>query len=183
MNETLTTVRGTIVTDPVVRRYGDDPVVRCRVASNIRYRDRETGEWRTSGTLYFSATCWGALAERIGGRLAKGDAVLVQGRLQTNEYETDGVRRSDLEMRVTAIGPDMSRMDVTVRRRPSDADGTAGSGVAGGSAEGRPGDDTDPFGHAPDVDPGDGDDDPAESVAPGLVGAGAGPLGASPAPF
>lgn len=118
MNET--TVRGNIITDPSSRRVGDDPVFSFRVASNSRYQDRDTGEWKNGSTLYFTATCWGHLAEKAGGKLVKGDAVIVSGRLQTNEYEREGVVRRDLEMRVTGIGPDMARMDVTVRRPKSE---------------------------------------------------------------
>ena len=118
MNET--TVRGNIITHPSSRRVGDDPVFSFRVAANSRYQDRDTGEWKNGSTLYFTATCWGHLAEKAGGKLVKGDAVIVSGRLQTNEYEREGVVRRDLEMRVTGIGPDMARMDVTVRRQKSD---------------------------------------------------------------
>ena len=145
MNETLTTVRGTVITNPSTRRVGEQTVVRFRMASNSRYQDRETGEWRTGGTLYLSVACWGRLAQRAGGLVAKGDGLLVQGRLQTNEYEVDGVRRSDLEMRAAAMGPDLSRMDVTFRRREGEgsAAGEDDSAVGVGDTEdGMDGDDT-----------------------------------------
>ena len=140
MNETQTTVRGTIITDPVTRRVGTDQVFTFRVASNTRYLDRTSGEWKTGGTLYFSANCWGTLAQRASGRLFKGDAVLVHGRLLTNEYEKDGRIQRDLEMRVNAIGPDMSRMEVTTKRirfdpvEPASArDGVPGEGEETGA--------------------------------------------------
>ena len=126
MNETQTTVRGTIITDPLTRRVGDDEVFTFRVASNTRYQDRNSGEWKTGGTLYFSANCWGRLAQRTAGRLFKGDAVRVHGRLLTNEYEKDGKLMRDLEMRVSALGPDLSRMDVTVKRAESDSSAEGG---------------------------------------------------------
>ena len=154
MNETQTTVRGTIITDPVTRRVGTDQVFTFRVASNTRYQDRTTGEWKTGGTLYFSANCWGTLAQRTAGRLFKGDGILVQGRLLTNEYEKDGRVQRDLEMRVISIGPDMSRMDVTAKRfrfDPRDPEGT-GSGESGSEGldpgadvAGGPGADGDPM--------------------------------------
>lgn len=135
MNETQTTVRGTIITDPITRRVGTDQVFTFRVASNTRYLDRTSGEWKTGGTLYFSANCWGTLAQRTAGRLFKGDAVLLHGRLLTNEYEKDGRIQRDLEMRVNAIGPDMSRMDVTAKRIRFDpiepGDGRAGEPEGG----------------------------------------------------
>lgn len=124
MNETTTTVRGTVITDPRMRRVGDDQVFSFRVASNTRYLDRQSGEWKTGGTLYFSANCWGRLAQRAGTVFCKGDGVIVHGRLLTNEYEKDGHLMRDLEMRVTALGPDLSRMDVTVKRaEPDSAEG------------------------------------------------------------
>ena len=117
---TQTTVRGTVITDPTTRRVGDDQVFSFRVASNTRYQDRNTGEWKTGGTLYFSANCWGRLGQRAAGTLCKGDGIIIHGRLLTNEYEKDGRLQRDLEMRVTALGPDLSRMDVTVRRAAPD---------------------------------------------------------------
>ncbi|MBB1056606.1 single-stranded DNA-binding protein [Dietzia sp. B19] len=128
MNETHTTVRGTVITDPTTRRVGEDSVFSFRVASNTRYQDRDTGEWKTGGTLYFSANCWGRLAQRASGTLVKGDGIIVQGRLLTNEYEKDGRIQRDLEMRVTALGPDLSRMDVTMRRAQVEGSGTSPEG-------------------------------------------------------
>ncbi|EFV93286.1 single-strand binding protein [Dietzia cinnamea P4] len=122
MNEAQTTVRGTVITNPTTRRVGDDQVFSFRVASNTRYQDRTSGEWKTGGTLYFSANCWGRLAQRASGSICKGDGVIVHGRLLTNEYEREGHLMRDLEMRVSALGPDLSRMDVTVRRAKPDED-------------------------------------------------------------
>ena len=178
MNETLTTVRGTVITDPATRRVGDSAVLSFRVASNARYQDRETGEWRSGGTLYLGAACWGRLAEKVSGRIAKGDAVLVQGRLVTNEYEKDGNRYRDLEMRVSAIGTDLSRMDVTVRRpaRTEGEGGDSGTGEPGSTASGHAGD-----GPSDDDAPGAGIDG-EDSTRRGGVLAGAG-VGGADAPF
>jgi single-strand DNA-binding protein len=166
MNETLTTVRGTVITDPTTRRVGDDQVFTFRVASNTRYQDRTTGEWKTGGTLYFSANCWGRLAQRAPGSVCKGDGIIIHGRLLTNEYERDGRINRDLEMRVSALGPDLSRMDVSVRRASQEEPAFA---TGGGDPEGS-GAPVDPaevmaIGSV-DTDPDDEDAD----EAPGLVG-------------
>lgn len=135
MYETQTTVRGTVITDPTTRRVGDDSVFSFRVASNTRYQDRDTGEWKTGGTLYFSANCWGRLGQRASGVLVKGDGIIIQGRLLTNEYEKDGRLQRDLEMRASALGPDLSRMDVSMRRaRPDEAAPVAGDEGTTGTA-------------------------------------------------
>ncbi|EYT64548.1 single-stranded DNA-binding protein [Dietzia sp. UCD-THP] len=172
MNETHTTVRGTVITDPTTRRVGEDSVFSFRVASNTRYQDRDTGEWKTGGTLYFSANCWGRLAQRASGTLVKGDGIIVQGRLLTNEYEKDGRIQRDLEMRVTALGPDLSRMDVTMRRAQAEGsgpapDGPAPDGHAAGGLRGAEGD-----GDVMEIGSRDADDDPTERAAvSGLAGA------------
>ena len=65
MNETQTTVRGTIITDPVTRRVGDDEVFSFRVASNTRYQDRTTGEWKTASSWIIAASSSGLLPPSI----------------------------------------------------------------------------------------------------------------------
>jgi single-strand DNA-binding protein len=47
--------------------------------------------------------------------LRKGDPVIVVGHVYTSEYEDrDGNRRSNLEMRATSVGPDLSRSIVRI---------------------------------------------------------------------
>lgn len=175
MNETQTTARGTVITDPQTRRVGDDQVFSFRVASNTRYFDRQSGEWKTGGTLYFSANCWGRLAERAAGKIVKGDGVIVHGRLLTNEYERDGRLNRDLEMRVSAMGPDMSRMDVSVRRAKSED--SPWSGVAGDQTD--DGDEAANELGSVEVSDGDGDDGQGDEVGSEALETEAGSLAAA----
>jgi single-strand DNA-binding protein len=47
----------------------------------------------------------------------KGDPVMATGELRTNEYTTkEGIARSDLEMRATAVGPDLARCIAKIER-------------------------------------------------------------------
>ena len=109
MFETPLTVIGTIVTDPQRRRVGDQELVKFRVASNSRRRTGE-GTWEPGNSLFLTVNCWGKLATGVGGSLAKGDAVIVQGQVYTSEYDDrDGNRRSSVELRANAVGPDLSR--------------------------------------------------------------------------
>ena len=117
MFETPFTVVGTIITDPILRRVGDQEVYKFRVASNSRRRTAE-GQWEPGNSLYVSVNCWGkGLVKGVGASLGKGDPVIVVGFVHTSEYDDrDGVRRSSLEMRATAVGPDLSRSTATVDR-------------------------------------------------------------------
>jgi len=109
MFETHLTVVGRVVTDPRRRVVGDQEVISFRVASNSRRRTGD-GTWEPGNSLYITVNCWGKLVTGVGAGLYKGAPVIVVGDVFTSEYDDkEGVRRSSLEMRATAVGPDLSR--------------------------------------------------------------------------
>ncbi|TQR76852.1 single-stranded DNA-binding protein, partial [Mycobacterium hodleri] len=117
MFETPFAMAGTIVTDPILRRVGDQQVFKFRVASNSRRRTAE-GTWEAGNSLFVNVNCWGRLVTGVGGALVKGDPVVVVGHLYTSEYEDkDGIRRSSVEVRATSVGPDLSRCTVRIEQR------------------------------------------------------------------
>jgi single-strand DNA-binding protein len=153
MFETPLTVIGRIVTDPQRRRVGDQEVMKFRVASNARRRTGE-GTWEAGNSLFITVNCWGKLATGVGGSLAKGDAVIVVGQVYTSEYEDrEGVRRSSVELRANAVGPDLSRYIAKIEKHgqpggtaatPDGAvGGTPGEAHAVENAEDHPADDAD----------------------------------------
>jgi len=117
MFETPFTVVGNIITDPVLRRVGDQQVYKFRVASNSRRRTAE-GNWEPGNSLYVSVNCWSkGLVKGVGASLGKGDPVIVVGYIHTSEYDDrEGNRRSSLEVRATAVGPDLARSTASVDR-------------------------------------------------------------------
>lgn len=118
MFETPFTVVGNIVTHPVRLRFGDQELFKFRVASNSRRRSA-SGTWEPGNSLYVTVNCWGNLARGVSASLGRGDAVVVVGHLYTSEYEDkDGVRRSSVEVRATAVGPDLSRCIAKVELLP-----------------------------------------------------------------
>ncbi|PND59419.1 hypothetical protein CRM90_04315 [Mycobacterium sp. ENV421] len=109
MFETHLTVVGRVVTDLRRRVVGDQEVISFRVASNSRRRTGD-GTWEPGNSLFITVNCWGKLVTGVGAGLYKGAPVIVVGDVFTSEYDDkDGVRRSSLEMRATAVGPDLSR--------------------------------------------------------------------------
>ncbi len=107
MFETHLTVVGRIVTD-LRRRVvgGDQELISFRVASNSRRRTGD-GTWEPGNSLFITVNCWGGkLVTGVGAGLYKGAPVIVVGDVFTSEYDDkEGVRRSSLEMRATAVGP------------------------------------------------------------------------------
>jgi single-strand DNA-binding protein len=121
MFETPITVVGNIVNDPHGRRVGDQEVIKFRVASNSRRRTAD-GTWEPGNSLFVTVNCWGRLVTGVGAALRKGDPVIAVGHVYTSEYEDrDGNRRSSLEMRATAVGPDLSRSIVRIIEKTGSA--------------------------------------------------------------
>lgn len=111
MNEI--TITGNLVNSPVLRTYGTQQMTRFRLAHNHSYRDPGTGDWIDKGTTFIEVSCWRSLAVNVTESIGKGSAVIVSGRLKSNEWEkeVDGriEKRTSFEIEATAIGPDLSR--------------------------------------------------------------------------
>jgi len=139
MFETSMTVVGRIITDPRRRLVAGQEVISFRVAANSRRRTAE-GTWEPGNTLYVTVNCWGRLVTGVGAALYKGAPVIATGTVHTSEYEDrEGAKRSSLEMRATAVGPDLSRVIVRIeqpRQSPVDGVEDAPEGGAFGGAEG-----------------------------------------------
>ncbi|MBF6172070.1 single-stranded DNA-binding protein [Nocardia blacklockiae] len=126
MYEANTAVVGNVITHPVRRSLpSGEQVVSFRMASNARRFDRQTGEWVDNGTLYLTVSCWRRMVEGVDASIRRGDPIIAYGQLRTSEYRTrEGADRHDLEMRASALGPDLGRCSAPVVRQPS---GNSGS--------------------------------------------------------
>ncbi|MFM8597564.1 MAG: single-stranded DNA-binding protein [Mycobacterium sp.] len=150
MFETPITVVGRIITDLRRRVVAGQEVISFRVASNSRRRTAE-GTWEPGNTLYITVNCWGKLVTGVGAGLYKGAAIIAVGTVHTSEYEDrDGVKRSSLEMRASAVGPDLAWTIARIEQPPQPR-GAAETAEAGGTdgdpdgdSDGEPGSEADP---------------------------------------
>ena len=125
MFETPITVVGRIITDFRRRVVAGQEVISFRVASNSRRRTAD-GNWEPGQTLYMTVNCWGKLVTGVGAGLYKGAPIIAVGTVHTSEYEDrDGVKRSSLEMRATAVGPDLAKVIVRIEQPPQAHDAEA----------------------------------------------------------
>ena len=134
MFETPITVVGRIITDPRRRVVGEQEVISFRVASNSRRRTAEGG-WEPGNTLYITVNCWGKLVTGVGAALYKGAPVIAVGTVHTSEYEDrEGAKRSSVELRASAVGPDLSRAIVRIEQpaRPQGEESQAAGSTTGG---------------------------------------------------
>jgi single-strand DNA-binding protein len=83
------TVEGRMVNDPELRFAPSGTAVgKFRIVASSR--KQVDGEWVDDKTLWMQVTCFKQLAENCVDSLQKGDLVVVTGRLETDEWETEG---------------------------------------------------------------------------------------------
>ena len=96
---------GRLTRDPELRYIPSGTAV-CTLplAVSRRFPDKEkSGEWREE-VAYINVVTWREMAERCGERLRKGSPVLVEGTLQSRNWETqDGQKRSTIEVRALRV--------------------------------------------------------------------------------
>jgi len=103
----VVTLLGHLTRDPELR-YTPSGTAVCQVglALNRRWRD-QAGESQQE-TTFVEVTAWGKQAETVSSYCQKGRAVVVEGRLQQESWETEaGEKRSRLKVvaqRVTFLG-------------------------------------------------------------------------------
>ena len=133
MYETYVTIVGRVISDPEYKQTRNDvEVTNFRMASNERRYDKESQQWIDGDSLFVDVTCWRRLAFAVHACLAKGDPVVVTGRLFTRGFEVDGKRRSVTQLDATSVRPDLTRCTVTVRRRRDNRPNELGAVELGG---------------------------------------------------
>lgn len=89
---------GNLTRDPEVRQIPSGmSVADLGLAINENYKNKQ-GEM-VETTCYVDVVVWGRTAETCGQYLKKGSPVLVEGRLQLDQWEKDGEKRSKLRVR------------------------------------------------------------------------------------
>jgi single-strand DNA-binding protein len=98
---------GTLGRDPEMKFMPNgNAVVTVSVATDESYNDKSSGQ-KVEKTEWHRMTAFGKLAEIIGQYLKKGSKAYFEGKLKTNEYEKDGIKRYSTEIVVN----DMMMLD------------------------------------------------------------------------
>ena len=107
---------GNLVEDPELRFTPSGvPMAKLRFAVNRRWRD-QGGEWQEE-TSYFGGTLWRDHAENAAESLHKGARVIVVGRLEQRNWETqEGEKRSVVEVSIEEIGPSLRWATASVNK-------------------------------------------------------------------
>ncbi len=101
-------ITGNVATDVAFKATDRGPVASFRVAATPRRRD-EQGVWQDLKTTYISVDCWRQLAQNVGISLKIGQPVIIEGRLESQEWtRNDGIRVTDYKVHATYIGCDFN---------------------------------------------------------------------------
>lgn len=132
----VVTVVGNITNDPELRFTPSGAAVASfTVASNSRYLDKATNEWKESDPVYMRCSVWRQYAENVAESLTKGMRVIVTGRLKQRSYETrEGEKRTVVEMEVDDVGPALRYATAKVNKVQR-AGGFGEGGGGGGSSQ------------------------------------------------
>ena len=136
MADNTVTVVGNVTRDPELRfTSGGKGVASFGLAVNRRYQ--VNGEWQEK-VSFFNVTAWDQLGENASASLTKGSRVIVTGRLEQREYETNsGEKRNVVEIVADELGPSLRWATAKVERtQRTGADGTSSGGGGGGGGGG-----------------------------------------------
>ncbi|WP_131104049.1 single-stranded DNA-binding protein [Ornithinimicrobium sufpigmenti] len=138
-NETPITLVGRLTADPELRfTPSGAAVVNLNIACNERKFNKQTNEWEDGTPVFWRASAWRDLAERIAETLQKGHAVVAYGFVegQTWQDKDTGKDRYGQQVQLQAIGPDLRWMTAqTAKATSSNNQGQQGGGWGGQQAQ------------------------------------------------
>lgn len=131
MNDYLTVV-GNIASDPqhTITPNGVS-ILNFRLASNHRRFDNKTGQWVETEPNWYSVSAFRRLADNGKVSLARGDSVIVSGKIRVRDWESNGRRGTSIDLEADTIGPDLRYGTVRYARARGDraADGQSAAGA------------------------------------------------------
>jgi single-strand DNA-binding protein len=103
------TVVGLVATTPrhLVTQDGL-PITSFRLASSHRKFDRKENKWVDGETNWFTVTAFRQLAINSAGSVAKGDRVIVSGKLRVRDWDNGERAGTSVEIEADNLGHDMS---------------------------------------------------------------------------
>jgi single-strand DNA-binding protein len=95
----------------------------------VTQRIQQDGEWRDGDTSFLKVNVWRGQAEHLADSLAKGDRVMVTGRLRQRSWETpEGDKRSVTEIEADEVGASLKWATAKVERTSQRGNGERNQG-------------------------------------------------------
>lgn len=112
------TLIGNLTADPELRfTPSGKAVANFTVANTPRTFDKQRGEYVDGEPMFLRCSAWKQLAENVAETLAKGNRVIVQGKLKSRSFEDkEGNKRTVFEVDVLEVGPSLKFATATVQK-------------------------------------------------------------------
>jgi len=110
---------GNITDDPELR-YTQSGAALAGFTVAVSHRSKTNGEWQDVNDGFFRCTAWRSIAENAAHTLKKGQRVMVIGKLVQRSFETEGQKRTVVEIQVQHVGPDLQFATATVEKVTSE---------------------------------------------------------------
>ena len=115
MSDNTITLAGNLTRDPELR-FTNTGKPTCSFGLAVNRRYRVDNDWQEH-TSFFNVVAWGSLAENATASLAKGNRVIVTGRLEQRSWDTeDGDKRTAVEVVADDIGPSLRWATTQIER-------------------------------------------------------------------
>lgn len=130
MNDTYVTIAGNAVEDPVRRTTsGGDPFVHFRLASTPRRRTA-SGDYVDGDTSFVDVHAFRGLARNAAVSIAKGQPLVVHGRLRVREWTSGESRGTNVEIEAAHIGHDLRWGSAAFTKATPEVGATSGAAPA-----------------------------------------------------
>jgi single-strand DNA-binding protein len=107
---------GNVGADPDIRRnQAGEPIANIRLATSETWRDKNSGE-RKEKTEWHRIVVFGKLAGIVEQYVLKGQKLYIEGKLQTREWEKDGIKRYSTEVVLTGFNTTLTMLDKPAAR-------------------------------------------------------------------
>lgn len=109
MSDNTYYIAGNLTKDPVVSTTPNGiTVVNFTIAATTRALDKQTSQYKDTGTVFMRCIAWRALGEHVAKSLTKGMRVIAYGKLEQSTYEAeDGSHHTSIKLSVEDIGASM----------------------------------------------------------------------------
>lgn len=106
---------GNLTDDPALR-YTQSGKAVANFTLAVSHRARSNGQWQDVTDGFFTVTCWNALADNVAASLKKGCRTMVSGKLIQRTFETEGQKRTTIEIVASQVAPDLSFATASVEK-------------------------------------------------------------------
>ena len=106
---------GNLTADPSLR-YTQSGKAVANLTVAVSHRSKANGECNDVTDGFFTVSCWNSLADNVAESLKKGSRALVSGKLTQRSFETDGDKRTVVEIQANHVAAELSFASVEITK-------------------------------------------------------------------